>query len=199
MTEAEWLAGEAPVPMLEHLRGKASDRKLRLFACACVRHIWDLLATTQSGALGRHAIRVAERYADGLATPDELARAHGDSGWVPVPVARAASQPEAWQAAWDVLHLRLLDGPAHAALLRELFGNPFRPVSVPPAWREWNGRTIPKLAAALYAERRFAEMPVLADALEEAGCTDQALLDHCRRAGEHVRGCWVVDLLAGKG
>jgi hypothetical protein len=84
-----------------------------------------------------------------------------------------------------------------AALLRELVGNPFRPPELDPAWLEWRGRTVLRIAQAIYDESRFEELPVLADALEEAGCTDADLLAHCR-GGEHFRGCWVVDLILSK-
>jgi hypothetical protein len=83
---------------------------------------------------------------------------------------------------------------AQADLLREVFGNPFRPVTIAPACLAWNERTIPKLAQAIYEEGAFDRLPILADALEEAGCTDPALLEHCRRSGGHCRGCWVVDV-----
>jgi hypothetical protein len=87
---------------------------------------------------------------------------------------------------------------AQAVLLREVFGNPFRPVVVDPAWLTFNGGTVRELAALIHAEEAFGQMPILADALEDAGCADPALLDHCRAGGAHVRGCWVVDLLLGK-
>jgi hypothetical protein len=91
-----------------------------------------------------------------------------------------------------------------SGLLRDLFGPlPFRPVTVSPAWRT---PEVVGLAQAAYEERKLpsgtldlARLAVLADALEEAGCTDQAILDHLRGPGPHVRGCWVVDLLLGKG
>jgi hypothetical protein len=92
-----------------------------------------------------------------------------------------------------------------AALVRDVFGNPFRPVSADPAWLTWNGGTIPRLAEAIYDERHlpegtldFERLSVLADALEEGGCTDADILNHCRGPGPHVRGCWVIDLLLGK-
>jgi hypothetical protein len=89
---------------------------------------------------------------------------------------------------------------AIANILRDLFGNPFRPApSLAPAVLTWDGGTIPKLAAAVYDERAFDRLPVLADALEDAGCTDADILGHCRGGGEHVRGCWAVDLVLGKG
>jgi hypothetical protein len=197
MTEAEWLACADPTPMLEFLRDRAAPRKLRLFACACVRHIWPLLGGTRSGELSRRAVEVAERHADGLATDRELARARGASGWVALDVARAAAAETAWRAAWHAPWHRREDAAAHVALLREIFGNPFRPPICDPAWRAWNGGAVPRLARSLYDEGRFAELPVLADALEEAGCADGGLLGHCRRTGGHVRGCWALDLLLG--
>ena len=87
---------------------------------------------------------------------------------------------------------------AQAIYLRCIFGNPFRPVAVNPAWLAWGDRTVPRIARAICNERAFDLMPILADALEDAGCTDPILLDHCRQPGEHVRGCWVVDLLMGR-
>ncbi len=66
------------------------------------------------------------------------------------------------------------------------------------AWLAWNGGTVQKVAQSIYDERAFDRMPILADALEEAGCTNQDILGHCRQPREHVRGCWVVDLLLGE-
>jgi hypothetical protein len=71
-------------------------------------------------------------------------------------------------------------------------------VPLHPSWLRWDDGTIPKLAQAIYDERAFDHLPVLADALEEAGCANADILAHCRGPGEHVRGCWVVDLLLGK-
>jgi hypothetical protein len=83
-------------------------------------------------------------------------------------------------------------------LLRDIAGNPFRPVAIDPAWLAWHGGTVGKLAQAIYNERALERLPILADALEEAGCTNADNLDHCRQPGEHVPGCWVVDALLGK-
>ncbi len=85
-----------------------------------------------------------------------------------------------------------------AGLLRCIFGNPFRPVAVDGAWAAWRGGTAARLARAIYDERAFGRLPFLADALEEAGCPERAILAHCRGPGPHARGCWVVDLLLGK-
>lgn len=71
-------------------------------------------------------------------------------------------------------------------------------IRLDPTWLAWCDKTVPKLAQAIYDECAFDRLPILADALEEAGCTDADILDHCRQAGEHVRGCWIVDLILGK-
>src|SRR5262249_30548289 len=85
---------------------------------------------------------------------------------------------------------------AQAALLRCVLGPlPFRRVAVEPAWLARNDGAARKIAQAVYDERRFADLPVLADALEESSCTDAELLDHLRSPGPHARGCWAVDAL----
>ncbi|HVK15982.1 MAG TPA: hypothetical protein VM533_03475 [Fimbriiglobus sp.] len=81
-------------------------------------------------------------------------------------------------------------------LLRCVLGNPFRPVT---AEARWLTSTAVGLAQTIYVERAFDRLPILADALEEAGCDDPDVLSHLRGDGPHVRGCWVVDLVLGKG
>lgn len=226
MTEAEWQTCSDPDQMLVYLRGKASDRKLRLFAVACCRRIWPQLTDERS----RRAVEVAERYADGQATGRELAAACRDA----VKATRRRETPAAWAAYWTCKRLvadtvwnaaaaasgagaRSAAGLSResrageaawnagseaadndqAELLRDLLGNPHRPVTLFPSWLSWNDGALSKIAATIYAERRYADLPLLADALEEAGCTDEAMLAHCRRPGEHVRGCFAVDLLLG--
>ncbi|MDY3563323.1 hypothetical protein R5W23_004824 [Gemmata sp. JC673] len=82
------------------------------------------------------------------------------------------------------------------ALVRDIFGNPFRPVTFSPSWRT---DTALSLAQGMYDSRDFGAMPILADALQDAGCDNGDVLDHCRDPkGIHVRGCWVVDLVLGK-
>ncbi|MBI1915549.1 MAG: hypothetical protein HYS12_12570 [Planctomycetes bacterium] len=79
--------------------------------------------------------------------------------------------------------------------MREIVGNPFRLVGVPSAVLAWQSGTVIRMAQALYEEPRFSDLPILADALEDAGCNDARILSHCRDEQEHVRGCWVLDLL----
>ena len=83
---------------------------------------------------------------------------------------------------------------AQADLLRDIFGNPFRPVTLDPRWLT---SSVLDLSRTIYDERVFERMPILADALMDAGCDSDELIDHCRGPGPHVRGCWVVDLLTG--
>jgi len=82
-----------------------------------------------------------------------------------------------------------------ARLIREIFGNPFHLVEFDPRWRTANAVD---LARTIYGEKGFDRMPVVADALMDAGCAEESILDHCRAPGPHVRGCWVVDLLLGR-
>jgi hypothetical protein len=102
-------------------------------------------------------------------------------------MAQADDHDNQWAEPWD---------PAAALpLLRCLFGSLFRPVSFSPAWRT---DTAVALARQMYESRDFSAMPLLADALQDAGCDNEGVLDHCRGEGPHVRGCWVVDLVLGK-
>jgi hypothetical protein len=98
-------------------------------------------------------------------------------------------------------------GPGHAGAeepaaqadrLRDLFGEVFRHGDADPRWLHWSDGTVPRLARAIYDGRRFGDLPILADALEEAGCGDPEILGHCRGGGAHTRGCWVVDSLLGR-
>ncbi|AWM42432.1 hypothetical protein C1280_28660 [Gemmata obscuriglobus] len=79
--------------------------------------------------------------------------------------------------------------------MRDIFGNPFRPVVLNPAWRTSDALA---LARGIYDEGAFDRLPILADALQDAGCDSDDILNHCRGPGPHVRGCWVVDLVLGK-
>lgn len=94
---------------------------------------------------------------------------------------------------------------AHCDVIRCVFGNPLRPMTVDPPWLAWNGGTVPKMAQAMYNGRTLpwghqeaAHLAVLADALGEADCDNTDILNHLRDSGPHVRGSWVVDLILGK-
>lgn len=85
-----------------------------------------------------------------------------------------------------------------AQVLRELIGNPFRPIAIDPMWLHWNDGTVPRLARVLADEHRWGDLPILGDALEEAGCDRRALLEHLHGSGPHVPGCWALDLILGR-
>jgi hypothetical protein len=218
MTEAEWLDCTDPTVMLgfaRQWRSGSSDRKLRLFACALCRRLED----RSIDAEGRRAIDVMERLADGLATEEERLsvglRAVRPTRMSPyADFARSLTDADAWAAAWGVAIFtagvvalpQLREGtwvpytdPQGCRLLRDLFDNPFRPAAVvPKSVLRWDGGIVPKLAQAIYEDKAFERLPVLGDALEEAGWADEAGLRHCRQPGEHVRGCWALDLVLGK-
>lgn len=90
------------------------------------------------------------------------------------------------------------ESAAQCDLLRDIFGNFFRPAGVNLDWRAWNAGIVVALARSIYDDRSFDHLPILADALEDAGCDDANILDHMRGPGPHTRGCWVLDLLLGK-
>jgi hypothetical protein len=201
--------------MLAHLYRNAivSDRKLRLFACACCRRLWPVLEER-----ARRVVVGVEQYADGRLNELDLVNLSGAAQDIALParpehsaaeaVVQAASriatahltaaQNSAALTATAAAAVRRGEKKAQRDLLRDLFGNPFRPTKVQPAWGEWNGGTLVQMAQVIYDEHRFGDLPILADALEEAGCADRAILAHCRSGGEHARGCWVVDQLLGK-
>jgi hypothetical protein len=225
MTEQEWLACTDPGQMLEALGGKASERKLRLFSCACCRRVWHLLIDERS----RTAVEVAEAWADGL-VEFEVAQAafrnacvaqaevqRGPAGWPETvlrfrrPRDRERVSRAAFLAAFSVgegvghlePHFRgetaaFLIGSEQTDLVRCLFSNPARVAVFLPSWRQWKGGLVVAMAQRIYDTRDFGELPILGDALEDAGCSDQALLDHLRGPGPHARGCWGLDLLLGK-
>jgi hypothetical protein len=111
-----------------------------------------------------------------------------------VPAAAGRLMRKALQIIAEIVQRKPID----LAILRDVFGNPFRPITINTAWLTWHDGLLVSMAQKLYESRDFSDMPVLADALEEAGCQDQDILGHCRSGGEHVRGCWVVDILLGK-
>jgi hypothetical protein len=212
------------VPLLAFLRGQTSERKLRLFACACLRHVWPLIGD----AFARKAVKVAERVADGELPREKLRYARGSARRAAqVNNRRGGTEPLLWTvaslceeegpgwpvgvvngAAWGLAQPPVSPSSAEAraalmAPLRDVMGNPFRPVVIKQAWLT---SSVASLAQAAYDERRLpsghldcARLAVLADALEEAGADDAELLAHLRSEGPHVRGCWAVDAVLGRG
>jgi len=204
MTEADWLAGRVRT-MLRYARSKATMRQRRLLACGFCRINWSQLPDDRLKRL----IELIERYADGQSGGGTLVRAYELFGVVKEPAVANALDPDmlkalrAAQASNEdppgMAFPQWQDSNLQVALLHDIFGNPFRPTPpLPPVVLAWNDGTVPKLAQAIYEDRAFNRLPILADALEEAGCNNADILAHCRQPGEHFRGCWVVDLLLGK-
>ena len=222
MTEKKWLACGAPkardymLDMLDHAYGCASNRKLRLFACACCRRFYHLLPSNAT----RRALDTSERAADGLVPFAEMYAARravkviaprNAAEWASNSANFAASRgaKEAAISAYSTANeaARSLGEPdvsrhrPFAALLLEIVGNPFRPVS---ARSSWQTLTVRALARSAYENRTPqtglldpTALAILADALEEADCAESALLDHLRSPGPHVRGCWALDVVLG--
>ncbi|MDY3557355.1 hypothetical protein R5W24_006544 [Gemmata sp. JC717] len=233
MTEAEWLACEDPDRLLEFLKGRASQRKLRLFFVSCCERVERFFVDARS----RTALACARRYADGLANVRELDEACSEAkgaweiavqkagfarprpGWIgaiiaPDPATSAAQAVQrAAERVLDTVHASASDAAARAAeleggpeagaseqaaqcaLARDIFRTSFRPI---PFVQTWRTDTALLLAKQMYGTREFSAMPILADALQDAGCDNEDILGHCRGLGPHVRGCWVVDLVLGK-
>jgi len=201
--------------MLAAVSGKGSERLWRLYAVACVRGVEPQLRDERS----RKALWVAERFADGRATRQALRaareqaeaaeqQAHYDAWIDEVRVnfcsdAAYESVCAAWHAAAAVLPCVAEDIDIRAipsglqlpSILREIFGNPFQWKSADPNWLAWNAGAVRSMAQMVYDNDSFQLLPILADMLEEAGCTDFDVLRHFRNLDCHVRGCWALDLL----
>jgi hypothetical protein len=225
VTDAEWLTATDPAPMLECVRGTASDRKLRLTGCACARRVWS----HRAGQSEVPEVELSERVADGQASPAEMRAVRDGLGamggyslaWVENCLLHALLREAAGLAAADCLQLaadhrlyavqeegggtwqdmrtlgiiaRDTERGVLTGLVRDIFGNPFRPIAFDPRWR--TADTV-GLATGIYEDRAFDRLPLLADALMDAGCADEQVLGHCRTEG-HVRGCWLIDLVLGK-
>jgi hypothetical protein len=200
--------------MMAILRDRLTPRKQVLLVCA--------YAGVQTALQDPH-YAVAERFVDGKATAADL-----QSSWVALE-REAEGDPYFWDLCHNthadevfrrkdlleiargeenLLDLKMGDVPCHPLdprslagdLMREVFGNPWRPFAVHPAsaWLAWNDGAVLHLAQRIYDERTFKLLPRLADMLQEAGCKERDVLEHCRSAGPHFRGCWVIDRLLGK-
>jgi hypothetical protein len=223
MTEREWLAcADAPQQMLSQLRWPLSGRKLRLLLCGCCRRFSHLLSDPRI----LPAVEVCERFVDRRrATREALKAANAASHAACLdlenrPPFESGLALCAMLATLERITSRDVGGVAMIALrsemgdawpraqcelLRDLFGNPFHPAAIDASWLTWQGGLVVRLARAAYEERGLpagtldnTRLAVLADALEEAGCTDGQILGHLRSGGDHVRGCWVVDLMLGE-
>ncbi|MGF1580179.1 MAG: hypothetical protein ACFCD0_12520 [Gemmataceae bacterium] len=240
MNESLWLNSTNPDDLLEFLLDVTSDRKLRLFACACCRELIHLV--TEEHCLA--ALEAAEASADENIDANELHEAwfaahqhkpifrdaNWAACWVAAPAvvqavartslyvanylaeiaaeearnqARAAvcsgAPEDRTSQAWNDYHSfveqatnQVREQQTH--LLRDIVGNPYRPLQPDPAWRT---QTVQSIARKIYSENRFEQVLILADALEEAGCQDETVLDHFRNGHKHVRGCHVVDAILG--
>jgi hypothetical protein len=211
VTEPEWTTCTDPGAMLEFLRGKASDRKLRLFAVACSRR---LPLDSHPAEELKNALALAERVADGTATDEEwratydtiIGRTLNEETIAILRVldpdvhAAVAAVTYAAQARQYPEPMRARERVSQAALIREVALNRFRPVTVPAEVLAWNDRLVVRLAQAIYDERRWGDMPLLGDALLDAGCESEDMVSHAREQGSvHTRGCWLLDLLLDKG
>jgi hypothetical protein len=224
MDEHTWAISADPDAMLDYLlkQDEVSWRKVQLWACACLRRIWPQLVKEPC----RRVVEVAERFADGQTTQQAAENAanearklkKGDrtanyaacvlgdlcSGrWVFPPGNVSEAVVDAVVRDPDQLPARAAERKEHADLLRDIFGpHPARPIAMEPSWLT---PAVVAVAQAAYLERELpsgrldnARLIILADALEDAGCTDAELLEHLRSPGPHVRGCWAVDLLMGR-
>jgi hypothetical protein len=213
MTEIEWENGTDPTPMLQFVRSNASGRKLRLFAVAAFGRLAALLSDPRQ----RRGIEVLEQLAEGTVTLDACRGvAAGVRHAIPPDEWTPGSPPTTIHSHYTALMLYrefcsssiathavhaadgLADGVGEryeqAQLLRCIFGDPFRSRAVDARWL---GPAVVSLARTIYDGRAFDRLPILAEVLEAAGCDDSELLAHCRGAGLHVRGCWVIDALLG--
>ena len=207
---------------------QVGSRRVSLLVIAHARIVWPEIVAADANDVninypgGRarhyidrceHALNVCERFLEGQATAAEREEALAEIdhiGWMnhgpflSLDLSLAGYFAEsAWRGdlqacyhdAWNPRPERR--DRVCAELLREVFGNPHRPVRFDPAWRT---DTAVAIARQMYDSREFSAMPILADALQDAGCDSDELLNHCRSAtATHVRGCWVVDLVLGKG
>ena len=223
MTEEDWMSSPHPMPMLEYLQGKASDRKLRLFACACCRHrSVNRLLKERSNAL----IEMCETFADNgdnwaqlveVANHAPRGRVSGGS-WrsmnpVRLPPSSQAERAvlalaveDAWEAAWRTIREAMnLLGSTAGELLRDIFGNPFSPVAMDPSWLDWMDGTVAKIAQSIYTDPVAAGTGIRYDPSilrpahpqQENRFNSQhlpVLGDALQEAGTRG-GCWVVDLV----
>jgi hypothetical protein len=221
MTENGWLTTHDPAKALTGVRSFASARKYRLVAAALVSGLQKQFSSPLCHATLELAFEMAdepvspERIAPIRSALQEYVRAYPRSlpdstcsadraAWaLHQPSAEEAAHAAAWEATKALARLhpdaesswRIVRKAAQRtvlALVRDVFGNPFRAVALDSTCRT---STVLALALQMYDTRDFTPMPILADALQDAGCEHVDILAHCRGGGPHSRGCWVVDLV----
>jgi len=207
ISEREWLAILDPLELLDNLVAKHTSRKLRLLAVACCCRVLHLLTDDRS----KLAVEAAEKYADQLVSPEDWMTILVEAGatWLAADLkvderdARHAAAmslaplAETHSGAALVIQLTSSGVERHeqVMLINCIFGHRYYTREVVPSWLTSN---VLALAGQMYESRDFSIMPILADALQDAGCAEPEVLNHCRQFGGHVKGCWVVDLLLGK-
>lgn len=214
MNEAEWLATDDVEAVIETCRPEAllkphtpnMHRIDRLLATAFARRA---RLYGHPGPLSLEAIEFSAQFAEGEAAITEIRmeapQLNGEpGGYVVLDVFLLGPYHTAGSAIDFAKKFGLNDEGAaqerkyQCALARCVYGNPFRRVFVYPACLRWNDRTVARIAQAIYADQDFGLMPILADALEESGCSDAEILKHLRGPGPHIRGCYALDMLAEK-
>ncbi|MFO0802381.1 MAG: hypothetical protein U0791_04565 [Gemmataceae bacterium] len=207
MTESEWLLATPPL-MMHHIKQvcPASIRTLRLLAVAWTRY----LETLSDYADSKHVSHLGEEVVEGRQSLDDLwedsVRGWGFEGDWSIANCVLAANDGLDNAIRTSMHLSedrgqkagldVSERPVVARLLIQcVLGNPFRSVEFSP---DWLTSTVVTIARTMYDSRYYSPMLLLADALQDAGCENEDILNHCRSGGPHVRGCWVVDLILGK-
>jgi hypothetical protein len=192
-----WADTDDAVAMYAHLgrhTGGLADRKFRFLFVGVLRSKWEEHLT----AAGHRALQAIESFADGGPTRARAKEAFvkPNGSHIVSYVLETALADDPWMLRKpNTLWLLSRHDPVGAAVLRDVFRHPCHCAGFNTAWRSPDAVG---LARAIYDDRAFDRLPILADALLDAGCDDEDILNHCRSSGPHVRGCWVVDLVLGK-
>ncbi len=211
MTEAEWETTDRPDALLEwHFERVApppGNRQILMFGLACC----ERLLPVHPDRAYLHALHLMEKHVEGERFEQSVERATDELMVVEDALDRITTFTMALRLPWFdreaagialrrlLLNLMLFRGPEEpqrlCGILRDIFGNPFHLVEIDSRWRS---STVLDLARTIDHERRFERLPILADALMDAGCDSETLLEHCQESLEHVKGCWAIELLLGK-
>jgi hypothetical protein len=207
MSESEWLTCPEPSALIALVRERLSERKQRLCALALARAVvgrgGDRHRRWFDAPRWLEQIAAAERYADGLIGAEQARKTRNSSGG-PHNFFLGATKITSFSLTGFLRSLGALrsefglpDDAEACEVVRDLF-DPFWRERIEPTWRGWGDGVVVRLAQGIYDGREFDQLPILGDALEDAGCDDRRVLDHCRRPGRHVRGCWVLDAVLMK-